>query len=291
MKSMFRDEQAKAQLTQWFDRFRARLPVPTESRTLNTKFGETHVLVGGPESGPPVIVLHGALATSAHVLGELAALMKTFRVYGVDIVGQSVKSADRRPSVSNNEYGEWMVEVMDGLGLPRAHVIGVSWGGFVSIRLAVVAPERINRLALLVPAGMVKGPAWAGFTRMGIPMMLYRMNPNGERLKNFVKNLLTTQGDDWTPYLGDAFLLYKMDIRVPALAKPEELNNLKAPTLVVAADGDVSFPGERILARAEQLFPALAGKELIKDCKHSPPTTPEFRQWMAEKLTTFFMAS
>jgi 2-hydroxy-6-oxonona-2,4-dienedioate hydrolase len=288
MKSvMFKSEQAKARVSEWFDKFRARLEVPTESRVVKTTFGDSHVLVGGPENGAPLVVLHGAMASSAHALVELAPLLKTFRVYAVDVMGQSVKSADLRPSVKNDEYGRWMVEVLDGLKLAKTHVIGISWGGFVSIRLAAHAPERIERLVLLVPAGMVNGNSWAGFVRMGLPMALYLMSPTPQRLKKFVSNLLTTMDDDWAPYLGDAFLSYNLNMTIPMLAKPEELKALAAPTLVIAADDDVSFPGDKLIARAAELFPKLAGTELIKDCRHSPPTTPEFRAWLTGKISTF----
>ncbi|MBZ4418841.1 alpha/beta fold hydrolase [Myxococcus sp. RHSTA-1-4] len=289
MKSAFRGEQAKAVLSRWHDHFRNRLKVPTESRTVKTRFGDTHVLVGGPESGPSVVVLHGALASSAHVLHELAPLMERFRVHAVDVVGQSVKSADVRPSVSNNEYGEWLRDVLDGLSLQRTHVVGVSWGGFVSIRLAAVAPERINRLALLFPAGVVNGSHWDGLTKVALPMMLYRLAPSERRLKAFVSNLLTTTDDDWTPFLGDAVRSCNMDMRVPALANPEELKGLKAPTLVLGGDGDVSFPGQKLLARARELFPTLADQELIKDCLHCPPTTDAFRHWLGERLSGFLL--
>lgn len=284
---MCKSEEAKAKVAAWFDRFRARLKVPTESREVQTSFGNTHVLVGGPENGPPLVILHGAMASSAHVLVELERLLETYRVCAVDVMGQSVKSADMRPSVLNDEYGKWMVEVLDGLQLAKVHLIGISWGGFVSIRFAAVAPSRIERLVLLVPAGMVSGSMWAGFLRMGLPMALYLMSPTPERRQKFISNLLTTLDDDWAPYLGDAFLAYNMNMTVPKLAKPEELEALTAPTLAFAADDDVSFPGDRVLERAAQLFPKLAGTELIKGCKHSPPTTDEFRGWLTSKISTF----
>ncbi|WP_163861640.1 alpha/beta fold hydrolase [Myxococcus eversor] len=291
MKSAFKGEQAKAVLSRWHEHFRDRLRVPTESRTVKTRIGDTHVLVGGPEDGPEVVVLHGALASSAHVLHELAPLLERFRLHAVDVVGQSVKSADVRPSVSNNEYGEWLRDVLDGLSLQRPHVVGVSWGGFVSIRLAAISPERIDRLALLFPAGVVNGSHWEGLTKVAIPMMLYRMSPSERRLKAFVRHLLTTTDDDWAPFLGDAVRACNMDMRIPALAKPEELARLKAPTLVLAGDGDVSFPGEKLLARARALFPTLADQELIKDCRHCPPTTDAFRQWLAGRISAFLGAS
>lgn len=285
MNSAFKGDQAKALLRQWHERFREKLRTPTESRTVPTRFGETHVLVGGPESAPPLVMLHGALASSAHLLGELEPLLQQFRVYAIDVVGQSVMSADARPSVSTNAYGEWLVDVLDALGLPRANVVAVSWGGFVAIRLAVVAPERIERLVLLVPAGVVNGRAWEGFSKIAFPMMLYRLMPTERRLKAFVRHLLTTVDDDWAPYLGDSFRSFNMDMRIPALARPEELARLTAPVMVVAADKDVSFPGAAVLARARQLFPTLAEEELLQNCLHSPPTTDAFRAWLSSRIS------
>ena len=288
MKSVWKGDDARATLASWHDKFRAQLAAPTESRTVATRFGPTHVLVGGAPSAPPLVILHGALASSAHLLLELQHLLAHFRIYAVDVVGQSVKSADARPSVANNEYGEWLVEVVDQLGLDRFALLGVSWGGFVATRFAVVAPSRITHLALLVPAGIVKGSAWAGLTKLAWPMTMYRLFPSEKRLAKFTSNLLTTADDAlWRPYLGEAFRSYNLDMRVPMLAKPEELAALTAPTLVVAADRDVSFPGRALLDRARVLFPNCR-EELLENCLHSPPTTDEFRRSFGDRLTAFF---
>ncbi len=290
MKPVFKSEEAAKRIGDWYERFRSKLTVPTESRTVPTRFGDTHVLVGGPASAPPVVVVHGAMASSAHLLGELAPLLERYRLYGVDVIGQSVKTPHQRPSVKNNDYGIWLADVLDGLGLDRVRLIAVSWGGFSAIRLAAHAPERIERLALLVPAGIVNGYAWQGITKLAIPMMMNRMFPSEKRFEKFARNLLTTIDDDWLPYMRDAFSSYNMDMRVPALAKPAELAGLQAPVFIVAGDQDVTFPGAKLIARAKELFPNFAGSELIENCKHSPPTTDEFRRWLAGKLDGFFAA-
>ncbi len=43
---MFKSEEARTLIAGWFERFRARLKAPTESRIVQTKFGPTHVLIG-----------------------------------------------------------------------------------------------------------------------------------------------------------------------------------------------------------------------------------------------------
>jgi pimeloyl-ACP methyl ester carboxylesterase len=289
MNSIVKNPAARTALEGWYQTFRAKIPARTTERRVSTRYGETHVLVGGPEHGPAVVVLHGALASSAHVLAELAPLLSTFRVYAVDIIGQSVKSAEVRPSVSDNSYGVWLAEVMEGLGLPRAHVIGVSYGGFVALRLAAHAPERIERFVLLVPAGVVEGPVVDGLFKVALPMLMYRAFPSEKRLARSLRHLLTTHDDDWAPYLGEAFRGIDLDMRVPPLAKPGEFANLTAPTLVIGADQDLSFPGQKLLDRVTKLLPNLKDKELIANCRHCPPTTDEFRAWLSGRISRFLL--
>ncbi len=289
MKSIVKTPAARTALEGWYQTFRAKIPVRTTERRVSTRFGETHVLVGGPEEGPAVVVLHGALASSAHVLAELAPLLSTFRVYAVDIIGQSVKSAEVRPPVSDNSYGVWLADVMDGLGLPKAHVIGVSYGGFVALKFAAHAPSRIDRFVLLVPAGVVGGPVFDGFFKLGLPMLMYRAFPSEKRLARSVQNLLTTHDDDWKPYLGEAFRGIDLDMRIPPLARPEELASLTAPALVIGADKDLSFPGQKLLDRVTELLPNLKDKELIANCRHCPPTTDEFRAWLSGRISRFLL--
>ena len=239
------------------------------------------------------MVLHGALASSAHVMVELAPLLEHYRVHGIDVVGQSVMSAETQLEVRHGDaYGEWLDEVMDGLGLVRTHVVGVSWGGFVAQSLARVAPERVDRMVLLVPAGMVASPAWAGFAKIGWPMMMYRAFPSRSRRDRFLAHLLSTPDDpDWAGFLGDAFLAYRLDMRVPRLTRDAELASFDRPVLVIAGDGDLSFPGAELLERARQLFGDDAETELMEGVRHCPPTTDDFRAWLGQRIHRFLDGS
>jgi pimeloyl-ACP methyl ester carboxylesterase len=78
---------------------------------------------------------------------------------------------------------------------------------------------------------------------------------------------------------------------VPALAQPIELARFTRPTLVVGAEQDLSFPGTALIERARELFPGLAGTELIAGAYHCPPTTTEFRGWLGDRLTRFLLAN
>jgi hypothetical protein len=67
----WKDEGARARLERWFDRFRDRVGVPTESREVRTRHGPGHVLFPGPSGAPPVVCPHAMRTGSAHLLSEL----------------------------------------------------------------------------------------------------------------------------------------------------------------------------------------------------------------------------
>ncbi len=284
--SLFLDESKKATISQWFERFRERIPQSVEPRTVPTSFGVTHALVTGPESAPPLVVLHGALASSAHVMPELGMLVKTRRVYAIDVIGQSIKSEDVRLELGDDSYGRWLSEVADGLGLDRFDLEGVSWGGFVALRGARAMPDRVRSLVLMVPAGWVSNNVWASFRDLGWPMLTFRMFPSDRRLDRALASLFTTRDPEWTAYFKDALQCYRLDMRIPPLAKPEDVAGIRCPVLVFGAEDDVNFPGVALIARVKELLPQ-AEAELIPGAKHSPPMTPEFREWSSRRVERF----
>jgi pimeloyl-ACP methyl ester carboxylesterase len=286
---MFRSPEARATIEAWYDRFLARVPAPTERRTVPTRLGDTHVLVAGPADAPPLVLLHGAMASAAHALGEVGPLIGRLRIHAVDVIGQSVKSAEPRRPPDGRAYGAWLAEVLDGLGLARAHVYGVSFGGLVALHAASVAPARIDRLVLLVPAGVVAGSPWAQLTKVGIPLLVYRAFPSEASLARFTRAQLTTPDPDWSAYLGDAVRCYGMPMRYPPLLSPEALAGFDRPTLVLGASDDVHFPGPKLLARAKALIPH-AEVELLPGCRHAPPTEDAFRRALADRVGRFLGA-
>ena len=287
MPSTYKSPEARARLADWFHRFRDRIGFETESREVHTTAGRTHVLVGGPEEGDPLVALHGQLASSAHAMAELAPLFERFRVYAVDIVGQSPMSHDELLPVHDDAYGTWLVEVMDELGIASAHVVGVSFGGFVALRLAVVAPDRIRRLALLVPAGVV-GSHWSGWVRIGLPLTAWLLCPSEARLRRALAPMMSTPDEAWVAYMGDAFRSVELTrMRIPSLVQAGELQGLAAPTLVLAGDEDLSFPGPAVIERLQSVLPSLADSELLPGCRHLPPTTDAFRQRLSGRITRF----
>lgn len=262
------------------------MPEPAEDRVVETRYGRTHALVAGPASAPPLVVLHGAITSSAHVLGQLGRLAKERRVYAIDIVGQSVWSEDRRIDVDGDSYGHWLMEACTALGLREFDLIGVSYGGYVALRGALVDSARVRHLMLLCPGGFVSSGVWAGLRDAGLAVLVYRMFPTSQRLERVMHAQFTTLDPHWVEYFGQALLSYRMDLELPGIVPDDELKKLRCPLLVLGAEFDVHYPGTKLLARIRRLLPH-AETDLLRGWKHCPPLDERFREQMADRVERF----
>lgn len=283
---IFKSPEGKARIEAWYERFLARTSAPVQHREVPTALGPSHVLVVGDTTRPHLVCVHGALASSAHVVPELAPLLDRYHVILPDVPGQSVRGPAVRASLKDGSLPRWLLEVCDDLGLGAINLCGVSWGGFIAHRTAAVAPDRIRRLILLVPAGIVTGSVWKGITRAALPLLGYKLFGSQRSLRKFVGSQLTTWDEEWYRYFGDVLRDMTLDLRVPPLARDGDFRDFKAPALVIAADEDISFPGRKLIARAKELIPH-AEVVLLEKCKHVPPMTDETRRGFADRVAAF----
>src|SRR4029079_9711019 len=125
---IYRSDAAREQIYALYDRAVTALPFPTTSRMIPTRFGDTHVLPAGPETGRPVVVFQGGNVVNPLTLAWFARLTDRFRISAPDTIGQPGKSVGERVSANDASLGEWAVDVFDGLGLTSAPVVGISYG-------------------------------------------------------------------------------------------------------------------------------------------------------------------
>ncbi len=97
--------------------------------------------------GEDVITLHG-LFGSLENLGMISrGLAPSFRMHGLDL-----RNHGRSPHAEAMNYrlmAEDVLTYMDDYGVENAHLIGHSMGGKVAMTLASLAPQRVNRLAVI----------------------------------------------------------------------------------------------------------------------------------------------
>jgi pimeloyl-ACP methyl ester carboxylesterase len=125
-------------------------------RCLKLKDG-TDVLFGegGTPDRPPVLLIHG-LGDNAHKDWQpvLPDLQERFHVLVLDLPGFG-SSAALPGGYSFPGLAAAIAEVMDDAKVTRAHVVGHSLGGAVSLYFAHVFPRRVDRLVLVNAAGIL----------------------------------------------------------------------------------------------------------------------------------------
>ncbi|MGH8788915.1 MAG: alpha/beta fold hydrolase [Cupriavidus necator] len=128
---------------------------PEIARPVRTGAFETNVHDQG--QGAPVLLIHGsgpgvsAWANWRLVLPELA---RERRVIAPDMVGFGFTE---RPAGIRYDMDTWVqqaIELLDALDIERADVVGNSFGGALSLALAIRAPQRVRRLVLMGSVGV-----------------------------------------------------------------------------------------------------------------------------------------
>jgi 3-oxoadipate enol-lactonase len=98
--------------------------------------------------GPPVVFSHGFLMDHEMFAPQVAALIPEFRVITWDERGFGDTEFDGKPFTYWDSAHDCL-GLLDHLGIEQAVLAGMSQGGFLSMRAALVAPERVRALVLI----------------------------------------------------------------------------------------------------------------------------------------------
>ncbi len=99
-------------------------------------------------SGRPLVLIPGFASGAWSWSWQFDAFAEKFRVITFDPRGVARSSVAAGETVSISSIGDDTVALLDKLGLENAHVLGISFGGFVALDLALRYPERVDKLVL-----------------------------------------------------------------------------------------------------------------------------------------------
>lgn len=124
--------------------------------------------VDGPADGAPLLCIHGSWDDHHSWDGVADILSDRFRVIRYDRRGHSDSVAPPGQGRIGEDVAD-AIGLLDRLGLPRAHVIGHSYGACVAVLLAATAPDRVASLLVHEPPlfGMLKGDEASDALREG----------------------------------------------------------------------------------------------------------------------------
>ena len=185
----------------------AAAPEATRLRMLQTKtrLGTVSTLVAG--AGPPVLMLHGLGATKASFLPTVAALAPRHRCIAIDLPGFGDSDKPLFASYNPAFFARWITALLDSMDIDRADVIGHSMGGRAAIELGLRHPDRVDRLALMMPSlAWRRNREWAALLRLVRPelgMLQITPRPVVER---FMDWLIPEGENHWVATAKDEFL-------------------------------------------------------------------------------------
>ena len=98
--------------------------------------------------GKPLVLVPGFASGAWSWSWQLEALAAEFRVITFDPRGIGQSTIGESETVSIAGISDDVVALIDKLGLIKAHVVGISFGGFVALDVALRYQERVDKLIL-----------------------------------------------------------------------------------------------------------------------------------------------
>ncbi len=212
--------------------------------------------------GPVVVFSHGFLMDHTMFDQQVSALAPQYRVITWDQRGHG----DTR---ATGPFTYWdsaadVLALLDQLGVERAVLAGMSQGGFLSLRAALTAPDRVRALVLIDSQAGQEDPAAApGYEQMH---QIWLDNGPGP-VQEIVASIILGPGrwDDWYAKWNEQYAQWAPD-DLGQLTWPfrclmdrdditGRLAEITCPSLIVHGTADAAIP----LARAQAVRDGLAG--------------------------------
>jgi pimeloyl-ACP methyl ester carboxylesterase len=248
----------------WYDRVLQQYPVPYEARMVATQLGPTHVLVSGEPEARPLVLLHGRNDTALAWIKFVTRFSAGFRTYAIDLPGYPGKSVPRRLASTGKGTAVWLAQTMDGLGIESANVVGGSLGGWVALKFAVSYPERVGRLGLLAPMGIVR-PRFGCLLPHVLPVLL-QGRFGRDRLKQAMAEKPLDQAS--LDYLDEPGRHQRwFTVVYPFVIASAALRQLTMPVLVVVGASDFWCNPMALIARVRHTIPGVRVEQLA-ECNH-----------------------
>ncbi len=225
-------------------------------------------------TGPAVIFSHGFVLDHTLFAPQIAKLGSRYRCIGWDQRGHGMSSC-------NGSFSLWdgandCIALMDALEIESAVLVGLSQGGFISMRAAATAPKRVRGLVLMDTAARAfSAQELAGYSAMRDTWV--ENGPVGETAAAMAGLLF---GAD---YPHESWISRWQSRPPEEWARPWEailgrdefyprLSDIRCPALVIHGEKDAAFP----ISVAEEMSKALPGSKgckIIPGAPHAPTLT------------------
>lgn len=243
----------------YFDAYDATMAVwdvPFKELYISTTYGTAHVIVSGPDSGEPLVLLHGMNSSSTMWYPNIKALSADYQVFAIDFLLEPGKSLETKEIESTDQIAGWYQEIISKLKLKSYHLIGASRGGWLAVNLALQNQDKIKSMVLLSPAqtfiwirpstDLLKNIITAFSSKeKQVEQTLESMSSNAANInRDYVKQYIL--GKDFES--SNKFVIDMMPF------SKGDFQSLKMPVLVMIGDNDV-INNDKTLKLAKKTIP------------------------------------
>lgn len=221
-------------------------------------------------SGRPLFLLHGNAGSAGVWKKVIPRLADCYRVIAHDRRGFGSSTKREDGDVSPRGYATELVRLLDALNIERAHIAGLSFGGMVAQCFALDFPDRLDGLVLVGTTADRTGrnveETLAEHERNGWPSAARRLASGWFRADADPADIDEAHAialkTTLQMYARTVKALGGFDIRL-------EIENIRAPTLVVIGEDDMTLP----MPFSEFLKHKIpgAGLSVISNCAHLVP--------------------
>lgn len=264
-----------------------------QSIELTTSLGKTQVWGLNLEHADlePLVIFPGARTTSLFWDFDrgLDQLGKDMRIYLVETNGLPNLSDGNSPDIKGLGYGEWAVEVLNGLNIEKSYVAGASFGGLICMKLGIVAPKKIKAAFLLNPGCL---QAFSLSLKNLYYNLLPIFSPSRKNVSTFLDKAVFCKP---THQLSPASEKRIIDYEVFALTryldktqKPyymdKQLEQVQVATYLLEGDQDLLFPFEKSISNAQAKLSNLKEVKVFPNVAHGIETYAEAIQFIGETI-------
>lgn len=197
-----------------------------------------------------IVLLHGLSAEKAHWLRFARYLVRDYRLLLVDLPAHGQTGYQVGRDYSTLAQANRVLALLDYLQIDQVHVAGNSMGGFIAQRLALIAPRRVQSLALFDAAGLPvrNNSALEQSLRTGHnPFIIHSLEEFNALMKraafhlpwipNQVRLMLAKQYHERRERWFDVFIQVMSEV-YPASWVEQQIAQVKLPTLVLWGEQD-----------------------------------------------------
>lgn len=254
----FKSSAARDEYLALYDARAARWPLPSETRLVDTTYGQTFVRISGSPAAPALVLLTGSSASGLGYAPVIEVLSEHRRTYVVDSICDFGRSIWSRRTRTAEEHTQWLSELLSGLGLDRVDLLGVSYGGWMTAQMAIRRPERLRRTVWVAAGGVLNISAWwvARAIVSAVHPRLFRDFVDW----TFADALKSPAGRRWLDEFIEEFQVggrcFSRRNTVFTLAMTDaELRSVRVPSLFLVGEHDTIYSPTKAIARLKALAP------------------------------------